>query len=195
MSSSAVGTIDAVLRGLIVVAFGVGAVVAATHWAVRSRRLNAFGAWPRFMRRASDPLLQPLERRVVRMGGNPQDAPFWLLGIIVVAGLVTIGLFRWLAGMVLSLGAMENAGARAWIGAVMRFVFSALKIALVVRVIASWLGMTYARWMRPVLAMTNWIIDPLRRVIPPIGPIDITPIVAFVVLILLEGAIFSLFLR
>ena len=44
------------------------------------RRINPFGAWPSLIRRASDPVLRPLERRVVRMGGNPQDAPLWLIG-------------------------------------------------------------------------------------------------------------------
>ena len=56
--------------------------VGLTHWAVRSRRITPFGAWPRFMRRASDPVLLPLERRVIRAGGSPQDAPLWLIGIV-----------------------------------------------------------------------------------------------------------------
>jgi YggT family protein len=195
LNSSLLGTIDLVLRGIIVAVFAGGALVAATHWAVRSKRLNAFGAWPRLVRRSSDPLLRPLERRVVRMGGNPQDAPYWLLAVIVVAGLVTIGMFRWLAGLVLTLAAVGPAGPRAWTATALRFAFSGLKLALLVRVVASWLGQSYAGWMRPVLALTNWIIEPLRRVVPPLGPIDITPIVAYLILIVLEGAIFSLFFR
>lgn len=192
MSSSLASSMDAALRTLIVAAFGLGVIVAVTHWAVRSRRLNAFGAWPRLVRRVSDPVLQPIERRVVRMGGNPQDAPYWLLGLVVLAGLVTIGLFRWLAGFVHEMGAVAGAGPRAWVGSALRFAFSALKLALLVRVIASWLGFTYARWMRPVMALTGWMIRPLQRVIPPLGPLDITPIVAYLALILLESAIFTM---
>ena len=70
--------------------------------------------------------------------------------------------------------------------------FQDQKLALLVRVIASWLGFTYARWMRPVLALTGWMIRPLQRVIPPLGPLDITPIVAYLALILLESAIFTM---
>jgi YggT family protein len=196
LNSGVVATIDLVLRVLIVAALAGGAVVAATHWAVRTRRLNAFGGWPRFLRRTSDPLLQPLERRIVRMGGNPQDAPFWLLAVIVLGGLVAIGLFRWVAGMVGTVAALGGGGPRAWAGALLRLAFSAVKIALIIRVIGSWIGISpYARWMRPVLALTNWIINPLRRVVPPLGPIDITPVVAYLILIVLEGAVVSLFFR
>ena len=196
MNSGVVATIDLVLRGLIVAALAGGAAVAATHWAVRSKRLNAFGAWPRFVRRTSDPMLQPLERRIVRMGGNPQNAPFWLLGLVVAAGLVAIGLFRWMAGMALAVGVLAGSGPVAWAAALLRVLFSVLKLALIVRVIASWFGLSpYSRWMRPVHWLTDWIIRPLRRVVPPLGPIDITPLVAWLVLIVVEGVVFSVFFR
>jgi YggT family protein len=196
LNSGVVATIDLVLRGLIVAALAGGAAVAATHWAVRSKRLNAFGAWPRFVRRTSDPMLQPLERRIVRMGGNPQNAPFWLLGLVVAAGLVAIGLFRWMAGMALAVGVLAGSGPAAWAAALLRVAFSVLKFALIVRVIASWFGLSpYSRWMRPVHWLTDWIIRPLRRVVPPLGPIDITPLVAWLVLIVVEGVVFSVFFR
>jgi YggT family protein len=55
--------------------------------------------------------------------------------------------------------------------------------ALIVRVIASWLGMfQYSRWMRPVYALTDWLVEPIRRVVPPIGMFDVSPLVALVVL-------------
>jgi YggT family protein len=196
LNSGVVATIDLVLRGLIVAALAGGAAVAATHWAVRSKRLNAFGAWPRLVRRTSDPMLQPLERRIVRMGGNPQNAPFWLLGLVVAAGLVAIGLFRWIAGMALAVGVLAGSGPVAWAAALLRVAFSVLKFALIVRVIASWFGLSpYSRWMRPVHWLTDWIIRPLRRVVPPLGPIDITPLVAWLVLIVVEGVVFSVFFR
>jgi uncharacterized protein YggT (Ycf19 family) len=36
--------------------------------------------------------------------------------------------------------------------------------------------------MRPVYFLTDWVIKPLRRVIPPLGMIDITPLVAWIAL-------------
>lgn len=173
-------------------AFIAGGLIAATHWAVRARRLNAFGAWPRLVRRAGDPVLRPVEHRIVRMGGNPQDAPFWLLGTIVLGGLVLLGLFRWTVGFVESLRLVSGGGPRYVAAAVVRTVVSILQIALLVRVIGSWIGLSHARWMRPVHALTNWIVDPLRRVVPTIGPIDITPLVAWFLLIIAERLLIGL---
>ena len=83
---------------VVVAALATPSVVALTHWAVRRRTIDPFGAWPRFVRRISDPVLLPLERRVVRLGGSPQDAPLWLLGVVIVGGLVLLSLTRWLLG-------------------------------------------------------------------------------------------------
>jgi YggT family protein len=36
--------------------------------------------------------------------------------------------------------------------------------------------------------VTDWVIEPLRKIVPPIGMIDITPIVAwFAIQLLLSG--------
>jgi hypothetical protein len=77
-------------------------------------RITPFGAWPRFMRRASDPVLLPLERRIVRSGGSPQDAPLWLVGIVIVGGLLLLSLVQWLAGSAVSVEILAQSGPRAW---------------------------------------------------------------------------------
>ena len=58
-------TLDLVARVLVVCALVYASAVSLTHWAVRSRRLSPFGTWPRLVRRASDPVLLPLERRLL----------------------------------------------------------------------------------------------------------------------------------
>ena len=44
------------------------AIIALVDWAVRTRRLNPFGPVARFFRRVVDPMMAPVERRVVRAG-------------------------------------------------------------------------------------------------------------------------------
>ena len=67
--------LDTAVRAIVVVALVYASIVALTHWAVRNRKIGPFGPWPRLVRRLSDPVLLPLERRVIRFGGSPQDAP------------------------------------------------------------------------------------------------------------------------
>ena len=106
------------------------------------------------MRRASDPVLLPLERRIVRAGGNPQDAPLWLLGIVVAGGLLGLTLVHWLAGFVVTLSYLAASGPRAWARFLVSTLFSVLMIALFVRVIASWFGVSpYRPWMRLAMAL------------------------------------------
>ena len=175
--------IHAVVRALIVAALAYAAIVAITHWAVRSGRLNAFGAWPRFVRRISDPVLRPIERRVLRAGGNPQDAPLWLVGLVIVGGLIVIWLLGWMLGFVASLAVLSRSGPGAWIYALVRALFIVLEIALIVRVISSWIGLgPFSRLVRPAYRLTDWLVVPLRRLLPSFGPFDLSPMLAWILL-------------
>jgi YggT family protein len=184
-----------VVRWLVVGALAYAAVVAATHWAVRSKKLSPFGAWPRTVRRLSDPLLHPLERRLVRAGGMPQSAPYWLLAIVVIGGLLLVSLVNWAIGFVYSLGMLAGAGLRVWLLTLLSWTFTILRFALLVRVIASWFGVSqYTKWMRPLVLLTDWLLEPLRRVLPPFGPLDLSPLVAYFILWIAERIIIGAFI-
>ena len=165
--------LDQIVRGVVLAALVYASLVAATYWAIRARRLSPFGALPRLVRRASEPMLRPLERRMIRAGGNPQNAPYWLFGIVVVGGLILISLTGWLINVVQSLRYVAASGPRDMMRFAVGGLFSLLMVALLIRVVASWFGVSpYQRWMRPIVGLTEWILEPLRRVLPPFGIID-----------------------
>lgn len=175
--------IVAIARTIVIGIFVFALVVALTHWGVRSRRLSPFAGFPRFIRRMSDPVIKPLERRVVRAGGNPQDAPVWLLGITVVGGLVLLSLLQWAITTVISFGLVAQAGPHGILLYLVDGLFGLLMTAILIRVIASWFGLSpYSKWMRPVVFLTDWLLEPLRRVVPPLGMIDVSPMVAWLLL-------------
>lgn len=187
------GALDSLVRYVVVAALAYAAVVALTHWAVRRHTIGPFGAWPRLVRRMSDPVLLPLERRIVRLGGSPQDAPLWLLGGVIVAGLILVSLVRWLLGMALGLASLAGAGPRIWAQVAVGGLFSLLMAAILVRVIASWFGISpYSRWMRPVMTLTDWLVDPIRRLMPPVGMFDLSPMVAWLLLWIARGVVLRL---
>jgi len=185
--------LDIAVRSIVLLALAFAATVALTHWAVRSRRINPFGAWPRLVRRISDPILLPLERRVINAGGNPQNAPLWLLGLVIGGGLLLLSLARWLISTASGLVLLAQGGVRVWIQVLLSAVFTILMAAILIRVIASWLGIgPYRKWMRPVYALTNWLIDPIRRILPPVGIFDFSPMVAWLVLYVVRGFVLGL---
>ena len=129
---------------------------------------------------------------MISWGGNPQDAPLWLAGTVLLAGLALILVTRWLMGTVVMLGAMRGAGSGAWLRFAISGAFSLLMTAILIRVIGSWLGVgRYNRWMRPFYTVTDWLVEPIRRRLPPFGALDLSPVAAYLLLLLLRGAILS----
>jgi YggT family protein len=186
-------TLDTLARGIVVAALLYASVVALTHWAVRRRKIGPFGAWPRLVRRVSDPVVLPLERRVIRFGGNPQDAPLWLVGIVILGGLLLLSLVNWLLGMAGAVSALATASPRDWIRILVGWAFTLVMTALVVRVIASWFGVSeYRPWMRPLVFLTDWVIRPIRRILPPAGMIDFSPMVAWLVLLVARNLVLGM---
>lgn len=185
--------LDRLVRGLIVAGFAYASVVALTHWLVRSKRLQPFGAWPRFVRSVSDPVLHPVERRLLRAGGNPQDAPLWLIGGVIVGGLILLALVRWAMQFALDLAYLTSAGPQALAFQAVSWLFGLLNLALLVRVFASWFGVSeYAKWMRPFVWLTDWLLEPIRRRMPLAGPFDLSPIVAYLLLMVARWVVLRL---
>ncbi len=170
-----------VLRYTVFGFFAAASAVALGSWAVRTRRISPFSKSANFIRRSTDPILKPIETQLLRRGGNPQNAEWWLLGTTVVGGIVVISAAGWLANTAVM---VSRSGPRG-------LVFLAGQIitwALMIRVIGSWFGVGRShRFMRPMYFLTDWIVEPLRRVIPTIGRIDISPIAAYFIIQILMG--------
>lgn len=171
------------LRLVVFAVFLLSVFVALGSWALRTRRVNPFSSAGRTVRQLTDPILLPLERWSLRRGGNPQNAGWWLLGMSVVGGIVVVTLAEWLAVQGLRLTAAATRGPRGVLRLLVYYGGQLILIALIVRVVASWFGAgRYNRWVRWTYTLTDWIVEPLRRIIPPLGMIDVTPIVAWLLI-------------
>jgi YggT family protein len=169
------------------------AIVAVVSWAARTRRINPFNPVARFFRTNIDPLMRPVENRVVRAGGQPANAPWWALVFVVVGGLLLIVFLEFVLGQVMQVYAAASSGGRSMFVLLVSWTFAVLQIALLVRVISSWFGMSpYSPWIRWSFALTEWMLAPLRQIIPLLGMIDITPIVAYFLLRLLERVVIGI---
>jgi YggT family protein len=176
------------LRYAVFVAFAASLLIALGSWAVRTRTINPFSGLARLIRTLTDPFVTPVERWLLRRGGNPQHAPWWLVGIVVVAGILLITLSQWLLVQVLRASFAAQGGMRGWVRLVVYYAGQVVLIALLVRVFASWFGAgRYNRWIRWAYLLTDWVVEPLRRIIPPLGMFDITPLVAWFAIRIVTG--------
>jgi YggT family protein len=63
-----------------------------------------------------------------------------------------------------------------------------------VRVVASWFGISpYGRVMRFVHGLTDWLIEPIQRVVPNIGPLDLSPLLAYFILMMTRSLVMRAF--
>lgn len=172
-----------VIRYTVFGVFVLGALAALGSWLIRSKTVSPFTPLGRFLRSTTDPVMKPVEARVVRAGGNPVNAGWWLVIGIAVVGVVAIGLTGWILTTAQAASWSFSYGPRTAIAFIVVMVYRVLLLALILRVVASWLGMfAYAKWMRPAYWLTDWLVRPLQRVLPPVGMFDISPLVAWLVL-------------
>jgi len=165
------------------------AAICAFDWAVRTRRISPFNRVARFFRGRIEPVMAPVERVVVRAGGVPSSAPWWTLAAVVVGGIMLVSLLQ-LAGGVLTQVLFGFSDPRSIPTLLLSWAFALVKFALLVRVLSSWLPVSpYSKWIRWSYLLTEWMIAPLRRVVPLVGAFDITPIIAWFLLGLLQGAL------
>lgn len=183
----AVATLTAFLRTAFLIGGVVLGAVAAADWAVRTRRLNPFGSVARFLRARVDPQLVGIERRVLRAGGRPTATPLWALMVYVIAAMLVLAGLQLISALMLEAVRATTMGGGELLLLVVRWTFGFLTFALLVRVVASWIpSLGASRWVRWSYGATEWMLRPLRGLIPSIGVIDITPIVAYFALQLLQ---------
>lgn len=184
-------TLIAVVRVAFLASAVIVAAVCVTDWAVRTRRISPFSGLARFFRGSIDPLLAPIERRIVRGGGVPSSAPWWALAVVVVGGIIVLWALGFVRAQVVAAAFAASAGGRGVLRLAVEWIFGILQIALFIRVISSWIRVSPTRWwLRWSYTLTEPMLRPLRQFIPPVGGmLDLTPLVAWFLLTLLSGLI------
>lgn len=76
-------------------------------------------------------------------------------------------------------------------------IFTLLTFAIIANAIMSWLPVD--RYNNPIARLldqiTAPILEPLRRIVPPLGMMDVTPIVALILLQVLQAVIHGFLIR
>jgi len=169
------------------------AVICVMDWAVRTRKISPFNAVARFFRSTIDPFIAPVERKVIRAGGTPASAPLWALVAVVVGGIIIITILEFIRSEAVRAIGYSNQGSAGVFRLLVSWTFGILKIALLVRVVSSWLPVSpYSRWISWSFRLTEPILAPLRRVMPNLGAFDITPIIAYFLLGLVQSFLLRL---
>jgi YggT family protein len=159
--------------------------------------LNPFGWSSLTIRRLTDPLISPVRRALMGFGVDPKYAPLVTILLAILLGWFALQLVssiaNTLAGILFSL--QEHAVVPI-VGYVLYGLLGFYTLLIFIRIIFSWGMISYSnRVMRFLVNATEPMLGPLRRIVPPLGTFDISPIVAFIILWLFQAAIAGTLLR
>lgn len=159
--------------------------------------LNPFGWMSRTIRRLTDGLVVPVRGGLRNFGIDPKFAPLVAILIVILVGYFFLRLvetiFFTIAGV---LDSAQRGAVIAMLGFILYGLISIYILLIIIRIVFSWGMVSYSnRVMRFLVDVTEPLLGPLRRVIPPLGWIDISPIVAFLILWLFQQAIAGTLLR
>lgn len=188
-------TLTQALRTVLLMGAVALAAIATLDWAVRTRRINPFGGIARFMRAQVEPRLAGIERQVLRAGGRPASTPWWALVAYVVVGALILAVADLLMSLVQQAHVASTLGGAGLLLLALRWTFAFLRFALLVRVVSSWIpGLAHRSWLAWSYPATEWMLRPLRGLIPAYGMMDLSPIVAYFGLRLVEWLVESVLL-
>lgn len=158
--------------------------------------LNPFNRSVLFVRRLSDPLVNPVRRSLLQFGFGPNIAPLVTILIVILLGyfvwLLSDSILRTVGGIVVCVQALprRQSAAIAIVGLLLYGFLEVYSLLIFIRIIFSWGNISPSnRLMRFLLNATDPVLVPLRRILPPFGMFDLSPIVAFIIIWLLKEAV------
>jgi YggT family protein len=130
-------------------------------------------------------------------GVDPKYAPLVTILLTILLGWFVLqlvsGIVNTIAGVLMSI---QNQLLVPVIGYVLYGLITLYILLIFIRIIFSWGMVSHANAvMRFLVNTTEPLLGPLRRMIPPLGMFDISPIVAFIILWLFQSAIQGTLLR
>lgn len=181
----------------VITAIAVIIVLIVLRLIVNQADLNPFGWSSITIRRLTDPIIGPVRRTLARLTVDPKYAPLVAILAAILLGWFVLqlvsGIANTLFGIIVSLSAQSLI---ATMGYLLYGLLGIYSLLIFLRIILSW-GMTgYSNGLtRFLVNATEPLLGPLRRMVPTVGVFDISPIVAFVVIWLLQAAVAGTLLR
>ena len=153
--------------------------------------LNPFAWTSRTVRRLSDGFVIPVRGSLRGFGVDTKFAPLVVVLIVILLGYFVIQLVGTIAAIADGIVESTRSGAVfRLIGFIIYGLISIYILFITIRIIFSWGMLSYKnRVMRFLVDVTEPLLGPLRRMIPPLGWLDISPLVAILILWLFQQAV------
>jgi YggT family protein len=158
--------------------------------------VNPFSQPALLVRRFSDPLVDPVRRGLARVGLDPKIAPIGTILITILLGYFALELVRtFLSTIVGVIVSLDKRAIVSLIGYLLYGLLSLYSLLIFMRIVFSWGASSVNRVLRFLIVVTEPVLAPFRRIIPPLGMMDISPIVVLLLIRLFQEAIRGTLIR
>jgi len=193
------GLVYPVFKGFVIFLLTVLAFVMIVRMVLNYTDPNPFGALGRFsykLKKATDSLVWPAATILSRLRVGTKIAPL----ITVLIGCVAAYFLLQVVWEVLGTVDGVTAGVASFsitkiVGHLLYGLLSIYTLMIIIRIIFSWVSQTGNRFTRFLGRFTDPLLMPFRRIIPPLGMFDISPIVVLLLLNFVRAAVAGVFLR
>jgi len=161
------------------------ALIILLRFLMQATRVDYYNPVAQFVVRAAAPVLAPLRRVIPPVGRYDLSA----LVVVLALMLLKLGLYRLLDIPATVIGGYRVGIAHIWFGsmawlAVVDVVALAINVfffAVLIRAVLTWIAPSGPNPIAEILErITAPVVDPVRRVIPPIGGIDLSPLAVLI---------------
>jgi YggT family protein len=158
--------------------------------------VNPFSRPALFVRRLSDPLVDPVRRGLARAGLDPKIAPLGTILIAILLGYFALQLVGAFLGTITGvMSSLERGALVSLIGYLLYGLLSVYSLLIFMRIVFAWGASSVNRMLRFLIRVTEPVLGPFRRIIPPLGMFDISPIVVLLLIRLFQEAILGTLIR
>jgi|ERR1044072_3594540 YggT family protein len=158
--------------------------------------LNPFSRPVILVRRWTDPMVNPVRRPLVQAGISPNVTP---LVVILIAILLGYFASRFIGTVLFTVKGLINsvkfADPISLVGYIIFGVLAMYSLMIFARIILSWGVGPHNRLLHFLIRLTEPVLGPFRRLVPPIAFMDISPIIVLFLLDLFQRAVAATLLR
>lgn len=158
---------------LITTAFGLYILIVMLRFVLQIVRADFYNPVSQFIVKATNPVLRPLRRYVPGVGGIDLAS----VVVMIVLKYAELWLTAWILGHSPPFAGLFMLSVAELLSLLVNVFF----FAIIIQVILSWVNPgNYNPVIALVYSLTEPLLGPARRVIPPIGGLDLSPIVVIV---------------
>jgi YggT family protein len=189
--------LDLFLNGLATVAMLMVVTVVILRVIATYANLNFFGWTYVTLRRLADPLITPVRLALMGFRVDPKFAPLVTILITLLLWWVLTeaidGVFGMAAGVISGIERHEPVRV---IGFILLGLLRLYSLILFLRIVFSWITVSRSnKVMRFLYKTTEPLLSPLRRSIRPVGMFDVSALVAFVIIWVIQFVVQAVFLH